>query len=272
VVPIFTYRDERKLFALIGAVIVAASIALVQVQAARAGRPSIITLGVTSAAWLAQSAVAAVAGGTRTLVGAIADAPRLYRENQDLRTANASLAAENGRLREALAQVPQGAELTAAAASAPAGIRANVIGYDPENQTRSVTIDRGSAAGVRLEQGAIDGEGTVGRVVEVEPFSSKVLLMTDPASKVPAVVQRGRWWGIATGTNSRIELQYVSQDAQLRIGDIVVTGEGRSFHAGFTIGRIVRLDRVEGALYQSALIEPAVSFGKLHGMFVLANK
>jgi rod shape-determining protein MreC len=218
-----------------------------------------------------QSGIAAVADGLQAFGGAVADAPRLYKENADLRASDAALQAENARLREALAAVPEGAALLSAAAAAPKGIEASTIAYDPENQSRIVTIDRGSTAGVKAESGVIAADGAVGRVVEVEPFSSKVLLTTDPASKVPAVIERGRWWGIATGTNSSIELRYISQDARLQIGDLVVTGAGRSFGAGIAIGRIARLDRVEGALYQSALLEPAVNFGRLHKVLVLAH-
>jgi len=132
-----------------------------------------------------------------------------------------------------------------------------------------VTIDKGARAGVRVDAGVIGEAGVIGRVVGVEPFTSKVLLLTDATSKVPAVVQRGRWWGIATGTNTRVQLQYVSQDAKLRRGDVIVTGEGRSFHAGVPIGRIVQVFHSEGALYQTAVVEPAVAFGHLGRVLVL---
>jgi rod shape-determining protein MreC len=271
VVSIFTYRHERKLFALIGAVIVAASIALIQLEFARAGRPSPITVGVTSAALAFQTAVAATTDGIRSFGGAVADAPRLYRENARLRSDDAALRAENLRLQAALDGVPDGAALAAAAVRAPGSIAASTVGYDPENQNRIVSLNRGAFAGVKVESGVVAADGVVGRVVEVEPFSSKVLLATDSSSKIPAVVSRGRWWGIAVGTDSRIELRYVSQDAPLKVGDEVVTGAGRSFGAGVAIGRIARLDRVEGALYQNALVEPAVAFGQLHAVLVLAR-
>jgi cell shape-determining protein MreC len=106
----------------------------------------------------------------------------------------------------------------------------------------------------------------------VAPISSKVLLVIDAASKLPAVVQRGRWWAIAVGTQTRIKLQYISQDAKLRRGDVVVTGEGRSFHAGTPIGRIAQISPPNaGALDQTAVVEPAVSFGSLSRVLVLAK-
>jgi rod shape-determining protein MreC len=248
---------------------VAALIALVQIDAVKSGKPSAISVTVSSGVLFLQSAVASAVAFVGGAAGAIADAPRLAGDNKRLRAENHALAAENQQLREAVSVLPDAVAIEAAAAREPAGIAATTIGYDPENQTRLVTLDRGSHDGIKREDGVIDADGVVGRVIEVEPFSSKVLLVTDASSKVPAIVQRGRWWGIATGTSSRIQLQYVSQDAGLKVGDVVVTGEGRSFRAGLVIGRVSEVYHPEGALYQSALVEPAVGFGRLGRVLVV---
>jgi rod shape-determining protein MreC len=271
VVPIFTYRDERKLFAVIGAVIVAALIALIQIEAARSGRPSVVAVVITTVVGGVQTAATVVVNSVRNGVGAVADLPNLKNRTAQLDSENRTLRSENERLREALAQAPDVEGALRTSARNPGSIPALSIGFDPENQTRSATIDKGSRAGVTLDAGVIDENGVVGRVVQIEPFESTVLLAIDPTSKIPAVVQRGRWWGIATGTSTRIQLQYVSQDAPLRVGDLVVTGEGRSFHAGLPLGRIARVIHPEGALYQTAIVEPAVAFGRLSRVVVLAR-
>ena len=268
-VSIFTYRDERKLFAVVGTIIVAAVIALIQLDAAKSGKPSLITVAVGSTALFLQSATAGLGTSLRGVSTALADAPRLYSRNAQLSAENRALRSENARLREALSQAPEAEAIARASAEIPGAIVATVVGFDPENLSRIVAIDRGSNAGVQRDDGVIDEDGVVGRVIDVAPLRSTVLLAIDGASKVPAVVQRGRWWGIATGTNSRIRLQYVSQDAKLRVGDVVVTGEGRSFHAGLALGRISEVDHPEGALYQTALVEPAVSFGRISRVLVL---
>jgi len=269
VVPIFTYRDERKLFAVVGAVIVAALVALVQIESVKTGKPSAIAVVVTSVAAYLQTAVAAAGNGVRTLGGSIADAPRLYDDNVRLHARERTLTADNDRLREALAQAPEARAIASLAESEPGSIAATTIGFDPENVARTIVIDRGTASGVKRDDGVINDEGVVGRVIEATPNTSTVLLVTDGGSKVPAVVQRGRWWGIATGTDARVRLQYVSQDAKIKIGDVVVTGEGRSFRAGLTIGRITKIVHPEGGLYQTALIEPAVAFGRISRVLVV---
>jgi rod shape-determining protein MreC len=252
-------------------VIVTALIALVQLDAAKTGKPGIIAIAVGSTALVAQSTIATASSALRSVGAAIADVPRLSAENAALRVRARALAAENARLNEALADAPEARALAREAAREPRGIVARTIGYDPENVSRQLTLDRGLAQGIHIDDGVVDEDGVVGRVIAATPFESTVLLVTDGASKVPAVVQRGRWWGIATGTGSRIRLQYVSQDAKLRVGDVVVTGTGRSFAAGLTIGRISHIDHPEGGLYQTAAVEPAVPFGRISRVIVLPH-
>ena len=270
-VSIFTHRDERKLFAVIGAVVVAALIVLVQVESLRSGRTSPFTAGVAALAGAVQSGVAATLNGAGSVASSLGDLPHLREQNERLAAQNRALADENARLREALAQQPDLLAQARAAENNPGAIAARTIGYDPENQLRAATLDRGSLAGVHADDGVITSDGVVGRIVALQPLEATVLLLTDPTSKIPAVVQRGRWWGIATGTGTAVRLEFVSQDAKLEVGDEVVTGDGRSFRAGIPIGRIVSVQHPEGALYQSALLQPAVALGRLSNTLVLPH-
>jgi len=273
VVSIITHRDERKLFAVVGAVIVAALVALLQLDFARNGRTSPLTATVTTITAYAQFAFAAVINGTTTGWSTIVRTPGLFVENGRLRDENAALRKQNDELQEEVTRVPAAAALARAQLAHPDGVAATVIGYDPEATTRVVTIDRGAKDGVRRDDGVITGEGVVGRIVEVDPLTSKVLLINDATSKLPAVVQKGRWWAIAVGTSSRIKLQYVSQDAKLHVGDRVVTGEGRSFRAGILIGRIRQLEPLAaGALDQSAVVQPAADLTALSRVLVLSHQ
>jgi rod shape-determining protein MreC len=149
------------------------------------------------------------------------------------------------------------------------GIEARVIGFPPENESRAVTIDKGSSAGVRRDEGVVSADGVVGRVVSVTPFSSSVVLVTDYTSRIPAVVRRGRWWGIARGNLSSVVVEYIEQDAPLRVGDVVVTGEGRSFHSGVPIGTVTEVERGNSTLYQTAVLKASVDLGALDRVVVV---
>jgi len=273
VVSIFTYRDERKLFALVGAIIVAALIALVQIAAVRAGKPSPITVVVQSVAVFFETATSQTTYGLRSGASWVVGLPRMIGEDRALRVRLHETERENRALQEQLALAPDAAALARAEARDPAGVGATVVGYDPENADRTVTLDHGTRSGIAPDDAVVTDAGAVGRIATATPFAATVQLIVDATSKIPAVVQRGRWWGIATGVpqSDDVALEYVSQDARLRVGDVVVTGDGRSFRAGYAIGRIVKVFRPEGALYQTAIVEPAVRFGRLHGVVVLAR-
>jgi rod shape-determining protein MreC len=251
-------------------VIVAALLALLQLDAARTGRPNPITLVATTAVAWAQLAASVTIDGTRNAAGAIVGLPGLVGENAALRARVDGLAHENDELRETLSRVPAEASLARAEQQAPDGIAATVIGFDPENALQTITIDRGAKDHLAVDDGVITGDGVVGRVVEVDPLSSKVLLVDDPTSRLPALIQRGRWWAIAVGTLTRVKLRFISQDAKLHVGDPVVTGEGRSFHAGLLIGRIASVEPMPaGGLDQTAIVQPAVNLSALSRVLVV---
>ena len=267
-VAIFTYRDERKLFALIAVIIAAALLALLQIGAERSGSSSPISSAVSSVFGFAQSIVAAATGGVRGAGTAVGSLPHLLQENQQLRVRNTRLTEENARLHELAAAY------AAETAIRPVvdlyhGIEARVIGFPPENESRAITIDKGSRAGVRRDDGVIAADGVVGRVVAVAPFSCTVLLATDYTSRIPVVVQRGRWWGIARGNLSSVVVEYIPQDAALRVGDVVVTGEGRSFHSGVPLGRVIAIERGDAALYQTAVLRTAADLDSLDRVVVV---
>lgn len=247
----------------------AALVALLQVSAARSGSASPITTVVTSTALGLQEAAAAVAGGVRGAGTLVVNLPGLQAQNAQLHAHNVALEQENARLQEEVAAYRQQVAVAPELERYAGSIEARVIGFPPENAVQSVTIDKGSRSGVALDDGVVAPQGVVGRVVEVDPFTSKVALVTDFTSVIPALVQRGRYWGIAKGNQADIRMEYVSQDAALRVGDRIVTGEARSFHSGAVIGTITAVERSDSALYQTAVVKPAVDFSTLDRVVVL---
>lgn len=217
---------------------------------------------------VAETAIAATTRGARTVGNAILALPSLERENAALRDRNGRLTQENARLHE-LAAAYAAESSVRPVVDLYHGIEARVIGFPPENESRAVTIDKGFRAGVVRDQGVLAAGGMVGRVAAVGPYSSSVLLATDYTSRIPAIVRRGRWWGIARGNLSSVVVEYLPQDAPLRVGDVVVTGEGRSFHSGVPIGTVKAIERGDGTLYQTAVIKTFVDLGALDRVVVV---
>ncbi|MDQ6930000.1 MAG: rod shape-determining protein MreC [Candidatus Eremiobacteraeota bacterium] len=265
----FTYRDERRLFAVISVIIVAALVALVQVSAARAGSASPLSATITSIADLFETAIGTSAIAMHGGLVNLGRAPHLLVDNGRLRRENAELAAQNAHLKELLAGNAADQRLASTLADYPRAVEGRVIGFPPENESQSVTINKGTRSGISRDDGVVNAQGVVGRVVEADPFVSKIVLITDYTSSVPAMVQRGRWWGIAKGNLTSVRLEYISQDVPLRVGDRVVTGEARSFHSGALIGTIKKIERSDTGLYQTAIVKPAADLTSLDRIVAL---
>lgn len=102
-------------------------------------------------------------------------------------------------------------------------------------------IDRGANAQVEVDMVALYKNCLVGRVVEVYPWYSKVLLVTDHQCKVPAVSVINNARGIYTGVNTIVQgsFQYVSHLEKLNLDELIISsGEGLVFPKGFGLGKI----------------------------------
>jgi rod shape-determining protein MreC len=266
---LFTYRDERRLFAVISVIIVAALVALVQVSAARSGGSSPLSSVVDSVAQLFQTAAGSSTVAVRGGLMSLAQTPGMMGDNSRLSAENARLSQENAHLQEQLAAAGAERSLAPTLSAYSRSIEGRVIGFPPENESQTVTINKGAHDGINRDDGVVNAKGVVGRVLEVTPFASKIVLITDYTSSVPAMVQRGRWWGIAKGNLTSVRLEYISQDAPIRVGDRVVTGEAHSFHSGEPIGIIRKIERSDTGLYQTAVVTPSADLSALDHVVVI---
>jgi rod shape-determining protein MreC len=103
-------------------------------------------------------------------------------------------------------------------------VRGHVIGYDAAGPRRAIQVDAGSASGVRAGQAAVFAGALVGTVRELSGRESRVVLLTDPASRVPCRLARTRVPCIAAGNGSgEPDLLWVKRGADVAVGDVVVT-------------------------------------------------
>ena len=249
----------------------AALVALLQISAQRSGNESPLTTAVMSVASFIETATSATVGGVRSAGTGVISLPQLVAENKSLRESNAKLESENTQLHELAAQYASEARVRPTVDTNPSGVEARVVGFPPENESRTVTIDRGTSAGIKKDDGVVAAGGVVGEVFSVTPFASKVVLVTDYTSRIPVITREGRYWGIARGNLSSIRVEYIPQDAKLRVGDVVVTGEGRSFASGIPIGTIARIERGDSTLYQTAILKPSANIDSLDRVVVVTK-
>lgn len=152
---------------------------------------------------------------------------------------------------------------------------------------KTLTIDRGSAHGLRANLPVITPDGVVGRTQKVTAYNAGVLLLTDPTfrlscrsdqSGVLGIVQgQGAGFGGETALEGNFSLnpcrlELVSRRIPLAEGEILVTsGLGGVFPEGLVVGVVERPKLDETRLFQTAMVRPAVPMDDVERIFVLLD-
>lgn len=144
-------------------------------------------------------------------------------------------------------------------------LAAELLGVDPNPQIHKMVIDKGSQHGVYLGQPVLDARGVVGQVVEVMPFSARVLLMTDATHSLPVQVTRNGLRAIASGTGNPdiIELRYITDVADIKEGDLLITsGMGQRFPAGYPVAVVTNVVRGTGQPFATVQAVPMAALNR----------
>jgi len=152
-------------------------------------------------------------------------------------------------------------------------IAATVVGRDPGNWFKTITLDKGSRQGVQVNMPVLVPEGLVGRVVEVSANTAQVMLITDPRSAVSSLIQENRSPGIVEGTadpSGRLRMIHIPYDVFVRKGQVVITsGLGSLFPKGIVIGQILEVKKDPTGLFYNATIQSLVDFNRLEEVLIV---
>ena len=131
----------------------------------------------------------------------------------------------------------------------PSEIVAPIIGRSVDSWWSQVTIGKGSSDGIEPGYIVLGIGGVVGRVVNVTDRTSRVLLLSDPNSRVGVTVSRSRNLGYLRGNNSQTAvMHFFNKVTDVEVGDAIATSPiGNLFPHGMTIGKVTAIDRERGA-------------------------
>jgi rod shape-determining protein MreC len=146
---------------------------------------------------------------------------------------------------------------------------ARVVAQDITAVFRTMIIDRGRLHGVSPDTAVVAPEGLVGRVTALTPHTSQVLLVTDPTSSVPAVIEQSGVKGIVKGTgNGLLNMEYVRNTELVGVGEVVMTsGLGGRFPVGIRIGQVVDVKRDPKKIFLRISVRPSVEMSKIDSVF-----
>jgi rod shape-determining protein MreC len=155
-------------------------------------------------------------------------------------------------------------------------IEAKVINNSTNRSNNYITINRGSLQGVGKGMGVICSSGIVGKVVFVGPHMSVVQSLLHKDSRFSAMLSKNKEIGYIEWTDDldphKGYLKDVSNNAQPKVGEEVVTSEFSLFPAGIPIGKVSNLRTKNGGYALNMEVRLAVDYGSLQYVDVVVNK
>ncbi len=136
---------------------------------------------------------------------------------------------------------------------------AELMAVDLDPYRQQVMIDRGASSGVFVGQPVLDANAVMGQVTRVDSFSATVLLITDAGHGLPVQINRNGLRTIARGTGfiNRLELSHLPKNADVRVGDLVVTsGLGGHFPPGYPVAQVIQVRQESGKPFATIIAEP----------------
>jgi rod shape-determining protein MreC len=149
-------------------------------------------------------------------------------------------------------------------------LSARVIGLDPTNLYDTLVIDRGSSSGISAGMAVTSLGVLVGKIDQVSPESSRVLLVTSKDSIIQVMLLGSRTVGILKGGISGMTIQDIPLDTQVSAGEEVITsGLGGNLPEGIFVGNTGREMSTKSDIFKVIEIISPIDFSKLESLFVV---
>jgi rod shape-determining protein MreC len=269
------YRDSRRT-RIVLALLILTSFTLITIDY-RAGEGTALRGLRTAAAAVFGPVQRAVTSGVRPIGNALATLGDLGGLNDEVH----SLRAENQELRNQLHQVDDLRRENDAlrklnGLTARGGyktVRCRVVALGPGNFEWTATVDCGSRDGISKDQTVVNGDGLVGKVVEVAPFTSLVLLAIDPQFTVIGRLAVHGTTGPVTGNGLRpMEMQLLAPTALVSIGEAIVSnGVQGGIVSGVPIGVVTKVSTARSVVTRTVEVRPFVDFTALDTVAVVVE-
>jgi len=153
-------------------------------------------------------------------------------------------------------------------------LAAEVIGTSGSDSLRTITIDKGSRAGVKTGMAVIIPDGIVGKVKEVAYLSSQVLIISDRESGAGVILENSRLRGILHGVGQGdLQVSDIMSDEKVDIGEHVVTSGGDGVYPkGLPVGTVTNVSNdSESGPFLAVKIKSAADLDRLEEVLVVTR-
>ena len=156
-------------------------------------------------------------------------------------------------------------------------VGAYIIARSSNDWTSTLTINRGSAAGIAVNMCAITEDGAVvGLVTEVGSNYSVIKSVLDASLDISATISSTGnsgmvQGGYASGQNGLLEMKYLPSSAIIRTNDQVVTAGSTVYPRNLILGNVVGAGFTDTGVEKYALLQPAADIASLEQVFIVTQ-
>lgn len=151
----------------------------------------------------------------------------------------------------------------------------NLTPARPIGFSRFLLIDKGSDDGLKVNQTVIFKDNFIGRILEVDPKKSRVILGSDPDLRISAFSQSdlGKAKGILIGEfGSEMILNKILHEEPIKIGDLVYSeGQELEIPRGLILGQVSEVIEKDNEIFKQARVKPVFEIGDLEVVFVVGE-
>lgn len=149
---------------------------------------------------------------------------------------------------------------------------AQLLAVDADPLSQRVTLDKGSRDDVFVGQPVLDAYGVMGQIVDVTPFTSQAMLISDSRSAIPVQNNRNGMRSAVAGGGyaDQLNLLNVSVTADIAVGDVLVTsGLGGRFPFGYPVGEIASIHQNAEERFAIVSVKPSAHLSKSRQVILL---
>jgi len=272
---VYTNKKSHKgKYIVVGTIILIITIAITSEKANFATN---ITSYITTPVYRLFNGINSLIGGSFNYIARIGtletDNEKLLKENEKLKYDNFILnefKEENKELRNLLEMSEKD--------TYPVVTGAGVIGVDPSSYSKIFIIDKGKNNGVTENMVVINYQGLVGKVIQVNDISSKVMAITDEESAVSCMLQRSKEPVILKGANLQdngdvCKLDYITTDTDIIEGeDIITSNISDIYPEGIPVGKVIKIQTDSSTLVRQVYVKPNVNYRRINNVLLIKNK
>jgi rod shape-determining protein MreC len=252
---------------------------IVVISYSNIGNSTVLGRGVQRVAALVQGPFSSAGNGVKTGITGIFQFRNTLKENKELKDQIAELNREIIQIRLTEAELEELRNLSNIlgyenAASNYSFVTADVIAMDGSNWFNIFTVNVGTKDGIYKDAVVMNGDGLIGRVLEVGADWAKVISVIDESNSVSFKVFRDmQLLGILSGDGKgSLQGYMIDPEAAVIEGDVLITSGMGMYPEGIPIGKVKKVEWNNDTLLKTVTIEPSAYFKNLQKVTVLVKK